>query len=191
MTTIAFDRTTSFSESISTGETLLEKSGKLLSRINSTLMEAVHQESVEKEVDFQFDRVMRSLNEQLKKAEDGSIKVRNRLRETNLVLIRYINKPEKKKVALLADLPPFCSFLITATKLVFTQLKSAQDNIRVSKIDRACVGECSEILVRLETLYLDICALLEDIAMHAQIFDALLDASLTKSINPELNDLLG
>lgn len=52
MTTLAFDPTVDLRENLKIGEALLEKAGKLLARINSTLFAAIRQESLEKEVDY-------------------------------------------------------------------------------------------------------------------------------------------
>lgn len=191
MTTLAFSQTIRFRENLRNGESLLEKAGKLLARINSALLDVAYRGAVEKEVDRQFDKVMCSINDQLKKAEDGSLKAFEEIKALNAAIVSLINENKAHPGERLSEIAPFCSVLITATTLVLTQIRSSRKNLVASGINRAPVGECVDILLRLENISTDVCALLEEISMNSKIHDALLEPPLTKSRNPELNSLLG
>lgn len=191
MTTLAFDQAPNFRESLRVGEGLLEKAGKLLARINSAIVKAAYNKSLETEISFQFDKVVCSVNDQLEKAEKGSLVAITELKELNSFLTHEIDNVETHAYHNMSSIEPCCSALITATALLLTQIRSVKTNLKTSQIDRACVGECYKILDRLEKNCFDICALLEDIVMNAQIYDALWEAPLTKSSIPELDSVLG
>ncbi len=191
MTTLAFDQSVDLRENLKIGEALLEKAGKLLARINSTLFAAIRQESLEKEVDYQFDKVMSSVNCQLKKSEEGALLALKELKSLNLILVHCINGEDNRTLKDLSSLSSFCSVLITAINLVLTQMKVAQKNLASSGINRNCIGECIGILHRLEKICLDICGQLEEVSMNADIYKALQEPALTKSSDLELSALLG
>lgn len=191
MTTLAFNQAIYFRENLRNGENLLEKAGKLLARINSALLEATRRELVEKEVDLQFDKVMCSVNAQLKRAEEGTLIALEELERFNSALIDDINNDEEGLSECWSDIVPLCSILTTATTLVLTQIKSSRRNLAAAGIDRVCVGECDDILKRLEKNFEDTCFLLEELSTNAEIRDALLEQPLVESSNPELNALLG
>ncbi len=191
MTTLTLNQANRFRENLRNGESLLEKAGKIIARINSTLLDAVRLEIVEKEVDLQFDKIICSVNDQLKIAEENSQNAIREIKSLNSYIVGAINKTSEHDIGFLSDIATFCSLLITATALVMTQIRGTRRNLVSSGIDRACIAECADILERLEDNCRIICDLLEDVSMNAQIYDALLEPSLTKSINPELNSILG
>jgi len=191
MTTLTFDPSVDLRDNLIIGEVLLEKAGKLLERINSALFVAIRQESLEKDVDYQFDKVMSSVNCQLKKSEKGALLALREVKSLNLTLVQCINKEDNRTLNDISSLSSFCSVLITAINLVLMQMKATQKNLVSSGINSASIRECTEILHRLEKICLDICGQLEEVSMNADIYEALGEPALTKSSDSELSALLG
>lgn len=187
MTSLVFDPSLGVKEEVRFSEKVLNKLQKLAFRITTSIFD----DAISKQVDFQFDKKIVSLNTQLDDLISDLSVIEQRLIRFNSIVIKYASKENHEKANLSKSLVPACSMLITMYELVREAINYTITTIENSTNNRNCIGETLEKLNNASHSIFSICGLLEKMSENSEIYDALCDAPSSTSAHQELNKYLG
>lgn len=191
MTALAIDSfNAGFEVDLNLGRKVLDKTAKLTERVSTAVVYALKQESIKVQVDHQFDVVISSINTQLSRIDREIAGICNNLKHADQVLISQINDPTFKREHVGDSMEVVSDLTLFILHLTERSLENAIQRLDQSGIDRACVGECIEKLSAVNLRLYELSALIEQIAEHFRISNALLEKPLTRSSNQIFNRLL-
>lgn len=181
---------TSFEFDLNLGRKVLDKTDKLTERVSTAVVNALSQDDVQFQVDQQFDVVIVSVNEQLRTIESEIDQICSNLKLVDAALIAEINNPNSQREHIGDRFEVVSELALFALHLIERSIDKAIQRLEQSGIDRVCVADCVELLSSASLKIAELCAIVEQIAEHFRISNALLEKSLTSSDNPILNRLL-
>lgn len=179
-----------FELDLDVGRKVLDKTAKLTERVSTAVVDALKQESIKVQVDHQFDVVIGSINTQLSCIEQEVAGLCENLKYADQVLISQINDPTFKREHVGDSMDVVSDMVLFVLHLTERSLENAIQRLDQSGINRACVGECIEKLSAVNLRVYELSALIEQIAEHFRISNALLEKPLTRSSNQIFNRLL-